>query len=95
MKPLEQVDEIDIPADLFKSKIISKLKSHEVGRWDNLLDFPPYIQWENIKLVDNRLFIERSAKPLDKLSRYPGVAGAIECEIILSGDKTIIKARIE
>ena len=59
------------------------------------LDFPPYIQWENIKLTGNRIFIEKSAKPLDKFSRYKGVAGAIECEVIPSGDKTIIKARIE
>jgi hypothetical protein len=95
MKPQEQIDEIEIPADLFKSKIFSKIKSHEIGTWDNLLDFPPYIQWENIKLSDNRLFIGKSAKPLDKFSRYRGVAGAIQCEIIPSGDKTILKGRIE
>jgi hypothetical protein len=95
MKPQEQVDELGIPADLFKSRIISKINSHDIGTWDNLLDLPPYVQWENIKLVDDRLFIEKSAKPLDKFSRYTGVAGAIECEIVPSGDTTIIKAKIE
>ncbi|MBA4056449.1 MAG: hypothetical protein C0490_17165, partial [Marivirga sp.] len=79
---------------VFISNIEEKIRDFETDNFGGLLAVPPYIQWDNVKLNGNRLLIEKSAKPLDKFSRYAGISGTIQSEIISDKDKTILRARI-
>ena len=94
MRAIEHVSEISIRSDVFMRNIEEKIKNFKVDEFGGLLDVSPFIQWDNVKLTGDRLLIEKSAKPLEKVSRYAGISGKIESEIIADNDKTILRAKI-
>lgn len=94
MKTIEQVNELPILTNVFIKNIEEKIIYFKSDSFDALVDIPPYIQWDNVKINENRLLIKKSAKPFDNNSRYASLAGTIESEIISDHNRTILKARI-
>lgn len=94
MKPREIITEIDIPSEALIENIKRKLSTYKKSDLDLLFSVEPHLQWDNVRIQGNKLVIERSAKPFDKISRYRNVSGTIECEIIADNEKTILKSRI-
>jgi hypothetical protein len=94
MRPREVVTEISIPADVFMDNVKERILAYKNDTVESLFSVEPHFQWNNVRLKGNKLVIERSAKPFDKSSKYRGVSGIIESEIITENNKTILRARI-
>ena len=93
MTPREVKTEIDIPSDVFRDNVKEKISTYKKDTLDSLFSVG-HFQWDNVRLIGNKLIIERSAKPFDKTSRYRGVSGTIESEIIANNEKTILISKI-
>ena len=74
---------INIPTEKFLNDLKEKIR----GFRGDSLGLEPF-QWNNIRIHDNKLIIEKSMKPLGKCS------GKIESEIIYGNEITILKTTI-
>lgn len=94
MESIEQVDEIPIKAEIFIKNIEGKINDYRAENLSDMLGISNSIQWDNVKVNGNKLLIEKSARPFEKFSRYAGISGTIESEIISNENNTILQARI-
>lgn len=94
MKSKTVTTEINISANAFIEAVAKKIKGHERKELDTLVSSPPHLELENVTISNHKLIIEKSIKPLDGFSRYRGISGTIESDILNKDGVTILKTTI-
>jgi hypothetical protein len=94
MSPKEITTEINLPSLVFIETVRKKIANKERDKWDSVFSFSPHLELENVSISNDKLIIEKSMKPLDKFSRYRGISGTIESEILNNGETTLLKTEI-
>ena len=94
MNTRQLTTEINLPAPIFIELVRKKVAGYKRSELDSFFSFPPHLELENVSISNEKLIIEKSAKPLDKFSRYSGISGTIQSEIMDRNGMTELKSEI-
>jgi hypothetical protein len=87
--------EFEIPTEVFYKTVAEKIAGYTPDFQEVAIGRPPYIQWNNMKLKQNKWLIEKSPRLIDGFTSNRSSGGRIEVDIIEGNQKTILKASIQ